>query len=317
MNDTPTGPPSATSTAPLTPADLSGAVRLTEWGVIRALGSDAAKFLHGQLTQDTEHIGPADVRLAGFCSPKGRLLASFVIWRPTPDELLLACSADLLPTALKRLQMFVMRAKCKLSDATAELPLWGVAGTAVKAAADSAATAGARLLSLPHAQAEGQVVPRGLWVGGPPAALPELAADTWRWLEVKSGVARVVAATVEQFVPQMVNLELVGGVNFQKGCYPGQEVVARMQYRGTLKRRAFVLTGPQPMRPGEEVFSAEDPSQPAGMVVLSGTRRGAEHAALVELKIAAFEAAALHLGAADGPPLGTAALPYAFPVEAA
>ena len=309
MNEHPSGIPSDTTSASLTPADLSGAVRLTDWGLIRALGTDAAKFLHGQLTQDTEHLGPTEARLAGFCSPKGRLLASFVIWRPAPDELLLACSADVLPGVLKRLQMFVMRAQCKLSDATLELPLWGVAGTAVNPAAHAAVAAGARLLTLPNAHADGRVVPRGLWVGSVQPALPELAAEAWRWLEVTSGVARVVAATVERFVPQMVNLELVGGVNFQKGCYPGQEVVARMQYRGTLKRRAFVLTSSQPAQPGQEVYSTEDPGQPAGRVVLSGTRRGTEHAALVELKIAA-------LGAADGALLAAGALPYTFPAEA-
>src|SRR5215831_15832952 len=102
------------------------AVRLTDWGVIRARGEDSATFLHGQLTQDTQSLAPGQARLAGYCSPKGRLLASFVVWRAAPDEILLACSADLLAPTLKRLSMFVLRAKCKLTDASGEIALWGV-----------------------------------------------------------------------------------------------------------------------------------------------------------------------------------------------
>ena len=101
---------------------LSGAVRLTDWGVIRAQGADAASFLHGQLTQDMNSLREGTARLAGFCSAKGRLQASFVVWRADADTLLLACSADLLAPTLKRLSMFVLRAKCKLSDASAEVP---------------------------------------------------------------------------------------------------------------------------------------------------------------------------------------------------
>src|SRR5450756_1132982 len=89
------------------------AVRLTDWGVIRARGEDAGSFLNGQLTQEALKLDIGQARLAGYCSPKGRLLASFVIWRSSADEMLLACSADLLAATLKRLSMFVMRAKCK------------------------------------------------------------------------------------------------------------------------------------------------------------------------------------------------------------
>ena len=132
-----------------------------------------------------------------------------------------------------------------------------------------------------------------------------------------SGIARIVAATSEHFVPQMVNLELVGGVNFQKGCYPGQEVVARSQYRGTLKRRAFALTGPSAMLPGQEIFHSADPGQPAGEVAVSGRLSEGRFAALAELKISATHDGSLHLGASDGPLLQKAALPYPVPLDAA
>jgi folate-binding protein YgfZ len=311
MSLSPSSPPAA--------AGLTGAIRLQDWGVIRALGADAAKFLHGQLTQDMEHLPPGRAHLAGFCSAKGRLLATFVVWRKGEDELLLACSADLLPTVLKRLSMFVLRAKCKLSDASADWPVWGVSGVdfADAAAWDQFSTGGADVVRLPDALVQGQTVTRGLWLGIEPAGQPALDADTWRGLEAASGVARVVAATAEQFVPQMVNLELVGGVNFKKGCYPGQEIVARSQYRGTLKRRAQVMHGSAPLQPGQEIFHAADPGQPAGMVVLAGRLPGAGDVALAELKLSALDGGALHAGAADGPLLQLAALPYAIPTEQA
>ena len=305
-----------------------GAVRLDDWGVIRAVGAEAAKFLHGQLTQDFEHLDGAHARLAGFCSVKGRLQATFVAWRRGDDELLLTCSADVLPATLKRLSMFVMRAKCKLSDASADVPLWGLAGPAAAAALGDAAlqapwshtTLGnADLVRLPDAHAAGATVPRWLWAGADVPALQPLDAAVWQGLEATSGVARVVAATAEQFVPQMVNFELVDGVNFQKGCYPGQEIVARSQYRGTLKRRAQVVTSAAPLRPGQEIFHSADPGQPAGMVVLAGRLPGQGAVALVEVKLAALTdpaAGSLHAGTADGPLLTLAALPYAIPTEA-
>ncbi len=299
-----------------------GALRLTDWGVIRAQGEDARKFLHGQLTQDVEHLQPGIARLAGFCSAKGRLLATFVMWSPAPDAVLLACSADLLPAVLKRLSMFVLRAKCKLTDASADLPLWGLVGplTGIDlpgAAWQVNAQDAGMCLRLPDAlAADGTATTRYLSTAiGTPAA-PALDAAVWAGLEVQSGVARVVAATAEQFVPQMVNLELVGGVNFQKGCYPGQEIVARSQYRGTLKRRAYGVESVADLAPGQEVFHSADPDQPAGMVVLAGRTPGGTAVALVELKIATLGNGTLHAASASGPLLTLAALPYSFPAEA-
>ena len=297
-----------------------GAIRLADWGVIRAVGEDARTFLHGQLTQDVMHLDAKSARLAGYCSAKGRLLASFVIWQRSPVEVLLACSADLLPSTLKRLSMFVLRAKCKLSDGSADVPLFGLAGPGVVQALGSEAPAAAwgrsvvgdaDLIRLPDAAGS----PRFLWAGPGCPALPALAEDHWRWLEVQSGVARIVAATVEQFVPQMVNLEVVGGVNFQKGCYPGQEIVARSQYRGTLKRRAFLFDSEGAASPGQELFAESDPEQPAGMVTAAAPGPGGRFAVLAEAKIA-LATEALHLGSATGPRLVPVALPYTFPAEA-
>ncbi len=305
--------------------DTEGVLRLADWGVLRARGADAQGFLHGQLTSDVLHLDATHARLAGYCSAKGRLLASFVMWQPAADEVLLACSADLLPATLKRLSMFVLRAKCRLDDASAEVLLWGLAGEAAlralgeaapTAAWERRATTGGQVIRLPDASADGRAVPRLLFAGATPPALPAMDAGTWAWLEVASGVARIVGATVERFVPQMVNLELVGGVDFRKGCFPGQEVVARSQYRGALKRRGVLVEAEVPLAPGQEIFHDADPGQPAGMVALAGSR-AARHAALAELKMATLGSGRLHLGAADGPPLRVGTLPYPIPAEAA
>ncbi|HET9643996.1 MAG TPA: folate-binding protein, partial [Burkholderiaceae bacterium] len=225
-----------------------GTVTLSDLGLIRASGSDAASFLHGQLTQDIETLAEGEARLAGYCSAKGRLLASFIVWRSGPEEILLACSADVLPATLKRLSMFVLRTKCKLTDASAELQLWGLAGppatqwlgSAAPSSPWRTASAGAgHAVRLSDVNGLGRYLwcaPRGL----PAPELPVLAEQAWAWLEVHSGIARITSGTTERFVPQMVNFELVAGVNFRKGCYPGQEIVARSQYRGTIKRRSFL-----------------------------------------------------------------------------
>ena len=315
------------STSASTPATASpsGALRLADWGLIRARGADAASFLHGQLTQDVTELGATEARLAGYCSAKGRLLASFVLWRSDDNTIDLACSADLLTATLKRLAMFVLRAKCKLSDASAEVALYGLAGAEASAWLGDGAPArpGATVpMGAGHAVRlpDGAGQPRyllSLPVDAAAPALPALSADGWRWLEVKSGVVRIEAATAEHFVPQMVNLELVGGVNFQKGCYPGQEIVARSQYRGTLKRRLMAFDCEAALAAGQEVFHSADPGQPAGQVALAAARPGGGSSALIEIKLAALDGGSLHAGAADGPLLARGALPYAIPVDTA
>lgn len=298
---------------------INGIAPLTHWGVIRARGADAATFLHSQLTNDFAGLDRSAARLAGYCSPKGRLLASFVAWKAGDEDILLACDAGVLPATLKRLSMFVLRARCKLSDASAEVPLFGVAGAPADAGRASLPVwgrhelDGGQWIRLPDAGG----TPRALLAGaGLDGEAPAMTLDAWRWLEVQSGVASIEAATVEKFVPQMLNFELVGGVNFQKGCYPGQEIVARSQYRGTVKRRTFLFDVDAPALAGQEVFDAADSTQPAGMVANAAPQPGgAGSSALVEVKLAALDAA-LHLGAPDGPTLRRRELPYRVPADA-
>lgn len=306
---------------------------LDQFGVIDAAGDDAASFLHGQLTNDVQHLDAASARLAGYCSPKGRLLASMLIWRAA-DTIRLLVSKELTASVQKRLSMFVLRAKAKLVDATDSVAVVGLAGdvraplaTLFDALPDGvhvhvAGPAGS-LIRVPDSAAQ----PRYLWVG-PKALVQERLASlegqlarvspaVWDWLDIHAGEPRITQGVLEQFVPQMVNFDVIGGINFRKGCYPGQEVVARSQYRGTIKRRtALAHVAADAVRPGIELFHSEDPSQPCGMVVNVAAAAKGGVDSLVEIKLAALENGTVRLGAADGPLLEFLPLPYALPSEA-
>jgi tRNA-modifying protein YgfZ len=304
---------------------FDGVVALTHLGLIRARGADATKFLHSQLTNDFSVLGLSQARQAGFCSAKGRLQASFVACKLAHDDVVLMCSASVLPATLKRLSMFVLRAACKLSDATHELPLSGLIGPAAREATGTAQVwdkldeGGSAVVRLPDIDG----MARCIRIGAAGAVATDLAhegltLDHWRWLEVQSGLPIIEAATVDQFVPQMLNFELVGGVDFKKGCYPGQEVVARSQYRGTIKRRMFLFDCDASASAGQEVFHSTDPDQPAGMVVNAAPRPdGAGSSALVEVKLAALLDGSLHLGSPQGMVLHRSAMPYDVLLEPA
>jgi tRNA-modifying protein YgfZ len=292
---------------------LHGVAPLHHLGVIRVQGEDAAKFLQGQLTQDFVLLGQGEARLAAFCTAKGRMQASFIGLRRTADEILLVCSGDLLAPTLKRLSMFVLRAKARLTDASSEFALAGLAGEAVPSPKSAPWTlsqaAGGHVVQLYPADGH----PRALWLAPADAPLPAgapLTPGLWQWGEVRSGVAMISAAIVEAFVPQMLNYESVGGVNFKKGCYPGQEVVARSQFRGTLKRRAFIAHADGELAAGQEVFQAADPEQPAGLVAQAAPSPEGGWDAIVSLQLAAAEAGGLHAGTAAGPALQLLPLPY-------
>jgi folate-binding protein YgfZ len=295
---------------------LDGACALTHLGVIRATGEEAAAFLHSQLTQDVALLAPDQARLAAFCNAKGRMLASFVVLARSADEILLVTSRDLLAPTLKRLSMFVLRAKVKLTDATSEFDLRGLAGSAA-ASSEGMAPWGKREVGVAQVvrlyPADGQ--PRALWIspaGAPAPAASPLSLEDWLWGEVRSGIAPVTAATAEAFVPQMLNYESVGGVNFKKGCYPGQEVVARSQFRGTLKRRAFLVHAESTVQAGQEVFHASDPEQPCGIVAQAAPAPGGGFDAMVAIQVSAAQDGHLTAGSAKGPALTLLPLPYAL-----
>jgi folate-binding protein YgfZ len=283
-------------------------------GVIGVHGDDAASFLQGQLTNDFALLGPSQARLAAHCSAKGRVLASFIGIR-RGNEILLVVSRDILAPALKRLSMFVMRAKAKLRDASSEFDLYGLAGdTAGSVAAELQAwgrieVGAASVIGL--YPADGQQ--RCLWiapVGEPVPAGPQMDHSLWLWGEVRSGIATITAPLVEALVPQMLNYESVGGVNFKKGCYPGQEVVARSQFRGTLKRRAFLAHSQEPLEPGQELIHESDASQPCGIVAQSAASPAGGWDAIVSIQIAAAQGGTITSGTANGPAVTVEPAPY-------
>jgi folate-binding protein YgfZ len=227
----------------------------------------------------------------------------------------------------------VLRAKAKLRDATAEAgreAVLGLGGAAAEAALRAHVDA---LPAAPYTRTEGAFgtvirladafgAPRYLWLtagASAASALPALRQTlalggnaAWRLAAIHAGVPQVTQATQEQFVPQMINFELVGGVNFKKGCYPGQEIVARSQYLGKLKRRMALATlDDAAARPGDEVFAADDPDQPCGMIVDAAPNGAGGADVLVEIKLAATGGEVRH-ASAGGTLLRFAPLPYAL-----
>lgn len=292
-------------------------------------GDDAATFLHNQLTNDVEHLGTGRAQLAGYCSAKGRMLASLLMWR-SADAIVLQLPRELQSSVQKRLQMYVLRAKVKIADISDETVAFGFVGPGAAAVLqrwfavlptacyDKVDSAAGTLMRISDAGDH----PRWQWVTTSATAsevLPQLAellalvdAARWRLSEIHAGLPQIMLATQEKFVPQMINFEAIGGVNFRKGCYPGQEIVARSQYLGTLKRRMLPASiDAAAVEAGMEVFAAADPSQPCGIIVNAERGTNVRMDCLVEVKLAARDAGAIRLGV-DGPLLQFSALPYAL-----
>ncbi|RZT10527.1 hypothetical protein SAMN05216319_1016 [Duganella sp. CF402] len=317
----------------LSPTQLADGfvARIADLGLIALDGEESASFLHNQLTNDVEHLGLGEARLAGYCSPKGRLLASFLMWR-SASTIYLQLPRDIQAAVQKRLSMFVLRAKTKLSDATeaaANAVVLGVGGAKAPAALQAwfDVLPAAPYTKVDHALgtlirvADAFGAPRYQWLMSAETAetvLPALegkllaaSGDAWHLSEIHAGVPQIAKATQEQFVPQMVNYELLGGVNFKKGCYPGQEIVARSQYLGKLKRRTTLVSIPDATAAaGMEVFATADPEQPCGMIVNAAPNGNGGVDALVEMKLAAIEAGSVRLGSAEGTALTFLDMPY-------
>ena len=312
----------------------SGLSALPDWGLILVEGPDAQSFLQNQLTNSVQgleptysaHIAqsPSSVRLIGYCSPKGRLLASawvglFPSHEGAEDRFALFISKDIAASTAKRLSMFVLRSKVRVIDASA---VWNISAaySKVNELGNLALEKGQLGLRLPDVLYENESYARVLIaqeVSEQNVHIDDGTLRTINFLEVISAIPRIVLATQEQFVPQMINFESVAGVDFKKGCYPGQEIVARSQYRGAIKRRLFLahcLSGVDPAiaAPGIELFHSEDPAQPAGMVVLSAPSSIEAHRVdfQIECKLEALEKGQIHLGSEHGPVLKIDSLPY-------
>jgi len=216
--------------------------RLTRYGLLSVTGADARDFLHAQLTNDIEHLAPGRAALAGWCSAKGRLLATFLVV-PLAEGFLLQLARDLVPSVQKRLSMFVLRSKVKIEDASGRLSQFGVWGGGAQGEIFS--VVGSTVQFENH---------RMLVISDKEPVGTEVDEARWTLEEIRAGRPLITAATQDMFVPQMVNYEKLGAVDFKKGCYPGQEVVARAQYRGEVKRRMVRLPAPAgaALGPGQE-----------------------------------------------------------------
>lgn len=300
--------------------------RLPDWGLILVEGSDASTFLQGQLTNSVLGLsatssgaiahGSSAARLTGYCTAKGRLLASAWISlhaSQTTPQYAFFVSRDLAAAFAKRLSMFILRSKVVIRDVSDDWPVYGslesIEGFLPHLPADAIALA---------MQSPGDTKPAKRIVFASQMTVDaQLNSSGWNAAEVASGIPRIVAATQDQFVPQMVNLESLGGVDFKKGCYPGQEVVARSQYRGAIKRRLYLAKVQIPCEscpPATEIFHEEDPGQPAGMVVLSAPNpSNPDWADLqIECKSELAQNGKLHLANAGGPSLELGKLPYSL-----
>ena len=323
---------------------------LPAWGLIHATGPDAEAFLHGQLTIDLLHLPKNAVQWSGYCTAKGRMLASFLVWRDGADGFFLACDKALIPALTKRLRMFVLRAKMVIDDASDQFTCLGIAGPPV---------AGAPVAGAPKAGAVTQSISvalqDGAWrVALPPVNglsrtlaytavdqaanfiaaqhLPTADATGWTRLMIQAGEAWITPATQEAFVPQMINFDAIGGVNFKKGCYPGQEIVARAHYRGAVKRRMYRAQVDALAKPGDALFGSGVEGQECGLIAMAapagngnsdgnsgdhnGDKRSVTSEVLAVVQMQSQATGEVRLGAADGPLLRFDTLPYAIPEAA-
>lgn len=299
---------------------------LSQLGLLAFSGEDTAEFLQNQLTNDVRGLHVEGASWNGYCSPKGRMLANFLVWKNGADTCL-QMSGDIREAVLKKLKMFILRSRVSARDATEESIRLVLAGPAAQSALNEAG------LPLPDSpmktasNAQGQTICIGhdkFVLVASPALAPEIweamarharpvGTEVWDWLRLSNGIPMITLATQEEFVPQMINWEVLGGVSFQKGCYPGQEIVARTQYLGKLKRRMYLAhidNNISPL-PGDVLFTPDMEGQASGMVVNAAP---APEGGFDLLAVAQIESVAsnqpIHWKSADGPVLRLKQQPY-------
>lgn len=300
---------------------------LSHWGIIAARGEEAATFLQGQLTGDIHAVTDNKGQISGYCNPKGRLLATFYVFRHA-DAYCLCLPAELVGPLISRLNKFKLRARLELQDMDGTWVRVGLAGgacgplleTAVGAAPaadfDARQRSSVTAVRLPGPGSRVLIVGepvdmRGLWSGAHGRAVP-VGAASWESLEIQAGVPMIHEATQERFIPQMVNLDALGGISFKKGCYTGQEIVARTHYLGRLKQRMYLAQADgDAAAPGDLLYSPDaDTQYSSGTVVAAQPLPGGGQALLAVISIEAARRGNIHLHAADGPELYLKTMPY-------
>ena len=304
---------------------------LSYLGIIRVTGEDAESFLQGQFTNDVRDVSESHWQMNSLCNPKGRMLYSFRLFR-MGEAYYLQLPLENAQTLIKRLQMFVLMSKVTLADASSELIQIGLAGDCAETIINGqfmkppqsigsvACEKGVAVLRLsgdrPRFECIGQVddlIP--LWEKFMRLNATPASPEFWSLLDIRAGIPTITGATAETFVPQMTNMQLIDGLSFTKGCYTGQEIVARMKYLGKLKRRMYLahLQTDIPPLPGEELFSSGSESgQGAGKVVNAAASPAGGYEMLTVVEIESYERNDLHMKNSNGPRLQFKQLPYSF-----
>jgi tRNA-modifying protein YgfZ len=297
---------------------------LSDTGLIAFQGDDTITFLQGQLTNDARQLAQQQAQYSGFCSPKGRLLGSFLLWQQAGSTYL-QLAAELQAPLQKRLSMYILRSKVTARDARAEWLRLGVAGhnaagvvqaltgctlDADMKMAEAGAVSVIRLANDRY-QIVAPIADKADWLARIALHATAIDLNQWQWLEIRAGIPTIVTATQEQFVPQMVNFDLTNSVNFQKGCYTGQEIVARTQYLGKLKRRMYLVHSEAAMAAGDEIYSPDMEGQAMGMVANAQPAPAGGWDALAVMQISSVATQPLHLKSLEGPLLSLQDLPYA------
>jgi folate-binding protein YgfZ len=307
---------------------------LSHFGIIAAYGDDAAEFLQGQFTNDINQVDEAHSQLSALCSPKGRMLCNFRIFR-REQTYYLVLPYELLEAALSRLRMFVLRSKVTLEDASDALMGIGASGNKmVEHLGDSVGKLpdnvdeaieypGYTIIRVagvvPRYEIYGLLEPmKKLWQALDVHATP-VGASTWELLNIQAGIPVITAASIDAYVPQMANMQLINGVSFTKGCYPGQEIVARMHYLGKLKRRMYRIgfeAHEQPTTGTPLVTESSTESQDIGTLLSAQQNPDGNYEALAVIQVKDAENSKLRVGDAKGPEVTILDLPYAFAPEA-
>ncbi len=313
-------------------------VLLKQTGLLSLEGDDAVSFIHGQLSNDIEHLGSNQARLAAYCNPQGRMLALFNAWKSS-GKVWLTIPRDILATLLKRLQMYILRAKVTISDESDNMAILGIGG---EKGGEALSKWFETLPSEPFGKTENEygVLVRVADAFGFPRYLLTIAEERlqaieselsstlsvcdesgWTMGDIKAGVPQITLPVQDRFIPQMVNLEQAGGLSFKKGCYPGQEVIARSQYKGTVKRRMFhgMVELPFEADPPVDVNMTagtdivDSTGQACGTVVCSARRDNSRVDFLAVVQTEAISNDALRAEKADGPMITWIPLPYPLP----
>jgi folate-binding protein YgfZ len=304
---------------------------LSALSLLQIAGPDAAAFLQGQFTNDVAALGPGQAQYGAWCSPKGRMLANFVIRRSGESTFDLLLPESLSETIAKRLHVFVLRSRVTVADVSNESVRLGVGGPgagdvvgtvlgAVPAVGDAASSGDQLVVALPGPRYVIAIAPdtaASFWERMASVCRPA-GFPVWQWLTLRAGVPVITSPTSDLFVPQAANWDALGGISFQKGCYAGQEIVARTQYLGRLKERLTLahLDGAPPA-PGERLYSAAFGDQACGTIVNAAAAPGGGSDMLAVLQLAAAESGDVHLGALGGASLRLVQLPAEVPVPAA